>query len=146
MKVVCPHCKEVNNIPQKESYKKANCGKCKESLLDTMPIELTASNFDEVIVNSDIPVIVDFWAPWCGPCKMMGPNFEKSAKNYPLKTLFTKVNTESEQNLGARFGIRSIPTLLIFKDGKEVHRISGALDENNLNNLVSQFIWYNIYK
>lgn len=145
MKVVCPHCKEVNNIPQKESYKKANCGKCKESLLDTMPIELTASNFDEVIVNSDIPVIVDFWAPWCGPCKMMGPNFEKSAKNYPLKTLFTKVNTESEQNLGARFGIRSIPTLLIFKDGKEVHRISGALDENNLNNLVSQFIWYNIY-
>ena len=141
MRVVCPHCKGVNNVPKKESYKKANCGKCKESLLDTMPIELTTNNFDEVIVNSDIPVIVDFWAPWCGPCKMMGPNFEKSAKNFPLKTLFTKVNTENEQNIGAKFGIRSIPTLIIFKDGKEVHRVSGALDESNLNNLVSQFIW-----
>ena len=140
MKVICPHCKEVNNIPYKDSYKKANCGKCKETLLKTTPIDLTSSNFDEVIVNSDIPVIVDFWAPWCGPCKMMGPNFEKSAKNYPLKTLFVKVNTENEQNLGARFGIRSIPTILIFKEGKEVHRISGALDENALNNLVSQFI------
>lgn len=140
MKIVCPHCKSVNNVPQKESYKKANCGRCKESLLDTKPIELTANNFDEVIVNSDIPVIVDFWAHWCGPCKMMGPNFEKSAKNFPLKTLFTKVNTENEQTLGARFGIRSIPTLIIFKEGKEVHRISGALDESSLNSLVSQFM------
>lgn len=141
MRIVCPHCKSVNNVPQKESYKKANCGKCKKSLLDTTPIELTANNFDEVIVNSDIPVIVDFWAPWCGPCKMMGPRFEKSATNFPLKTLFAKVNTENEPNLGSRFDIRSIPTLIIFKNGKEVHRISGALDENSLNSLVSRFIW-----
>jgi len=140
MRVICPHCLSVNNIPQKDSYKKANCGKCKKSLLDTQPIDLTASNFDEVIVNSDIPVIVDYWAPWCGPCKMMGPNFEKSAKNFPVKTLFAKVNTENEQQLGARFGIRSIPTLMIFKDGKEVHRASGALNEEQLNSLVKQFI------
>jgi len=140
MRVICPHCLSVNNIPQKDSYKKANCGKCKKSLLDTQPIDLTASNFDEVIVNSDIPVIVDYWAPWCGPCKMMGPNFEKSAKNFPVKTLFAKVNTENEQQLGARFGIRSIPTLMIFKDGKEVHRASGALSEEQLNSLVKQFI------
>ena len=140
MRVICPHCKSVNNIPVKESYKKANCGKCKNSLLDTTPIELTNTNFDEVIVNSDIPVVVDFWAPWCGPCKMFAPTFLKSAKNYPLKALYVKVNTENEQNLGARFGIRSIPTLVIFKDGKEVHRISGALDETSLNQLVSQFI------
>lgn len=140
MRVVCPHCKSVNNVPQKESYIKANCGKCKKSLLDTKPIELGADNFDEVIVNSDIPVIVDFWAPWCGPCKMMGPNFERSATKFPLKTLFAKVNTENEQSLGARFGIRSIPTIIIFKSGKEVHRVSGALDESNLNNLVSRFI------
>jgi len=139
MRVVCPHCLSVNNVPQKESYKKANCGKCKKSLLDTKPIELTNSNFDEVIVNSDIPVIIDFWAPWCGPCKMMGPVFEKTATKFPLKTLFTKVNTENEQNLGARFGIRSIPTLMIFKDGKEVHRMAGAVDETNLTQLISRF-------
>ena len=139
MRVVCPHCFSVNNVPQKESYKKANCGKCKKSLLDTKPIELTEANFDEVLVNSDIPVIVDFWAPWCGPCKMMGPIFEKTATKFPLKTLFVKVNTENEQNLGGRFGIRSIPTLMIFKGGKEVHRISGALDETSLTQLVSQF-------
>ncbi len=139
MRIVCPHCLSVNNVPQKESYKKANCGKCKKSLLDTKPIELTESNFDEVVVNSDIPVIIDFWAPWCGPCKMMGPTFEKCATKFPLKTLFVKVNTESEKNLGARFGIRSIPTLMIFKDSKEVHRVSGALDETSLSQLVSQF-------
>lgn len=140
MRVVCPHCLSVNNIPKKDEYKKANCGKCKKSLLDTKPIELNDSNFDEVVVNSDIPVVVDFWAPWCGPCKMFGPVFEKSAQKHPLKALYVKVNTENEQNLGARFGIRSIPTLMIFKDGKEAHRISGALDESNLNNLISQFI------
>ncbi|MEA3370861.1 MAG: thioredoxin TrxC [Campylobacterota bacterium] len=140
MRVVCPHCLSVNNVPKKDSYKKANCGKCKKSLLDTKPIELTEANIDEVLVNSDIPVIIDFWAPWCGPCKMMGPVFEKTATSFPLKTLFVKVNTENEQNLGARFGIRSIPTLMVFKGGKEVHRVSGALDETNLSQLVSQFI------
>lgn len=140
MRVVCPHCKSVNNVPQKESYSKANCGKCKNSLLDTKPIELTNANFDEVVVNSDIPVIVDFWAPWCGPCKMMAPNFEKSASNFPLKALFVKVNTENEQNLGARFNIRSIPTIVVFKDSKEINRVSGALDEATLNRMVAQFI------
>lgn len=140
MRVVCPICKSVNNVPQRDSYTKANCGKCKSSLLDTKPLELTNSNFDEIIVNSDIPVVVDFWAPWCGPCKMMAPNFEKSAKNFPLKALFAKVNTENEQHLGAKFGIRSIPTIIIFKNAKEVHRTSGALDENSITNLLKSFI------
>lgn len=140
MRVICPHCLAVNNIPVKDTYKKANCGKCKGSLLENKPVSLSNNNFDEVVVNSDIPIIVDFWAPWCGPCKMMAPNFEKVATKFPLKTLFVKVNTEDEQQLGSRFDIRSIPTLIIFKNGKEVHRASGALDERSLISLVSQFI------
>ncbi len=140
MRVICPQCLGVNNVPQKESYKKANCGKCKNSLLENNVVELDQNNFDEVIVNSDIPVIVDFWAPWCGPCKMMAPIFTQTSKQYPLKTLFAKVNTEEEQNLGARFGIRSIPTLIIFKNGIEVQRVSGALDESNLVQLVNSHL------
>ena len=139
MRVVCPHCKSVNNVPQKESYKKANCGKCKKSLLDTKPLDLSGADFDEVIVNSDIPVIVDFWASWCGPCKMFTPTFEKVAREFPLKALFAKVNTETEQNLGARVGIRSIPTLIIFKNGKELERVSGALDAHALKNLILRY-------
>lgn len=138
MRVICPHCLSVNNVPKKESYKKANCGKCKESLLENKVVELSEENFDEIVVNSDIPVIVDFWAPWCGPCKMMAPIFEKCAKEYPLQMLFAKVNTEEEQYLGGKFGIRSIPTLIVFKDSKEVNRVSGALDEASLHRLISQ--------
>jgi len=140
MRVVCPHCFSVNNIPKKESYKKANCGRCKNSLLDTKPVELSGENFDEVVVNSDIPVVVDFWAPWCGPCQMMAPNFEKSAKHFPLKVLYAKVNTQDEEILASRFGIRSIPTLIVFKGAKEIHRVSGALDEASLTQLVAQFV------
>jgi len=140
MRVVCPHCLSVNSLPKKESYAKANCGKCKKSLLDTAPLELTSATFDEVVVNSDIPVLIDFWAPWCGPCKMMAPNFTNAAKSFALKTLFTKVNTEDEGQLGTRFGIRSIPTLILFRDGKEIERVSGALSEQQLISLVNKYI------
>jgi thioredoxin 2 len=140
MKTICPHCLEVNNVPKKDSYKKANCGKCKNSLLDNNVIELSESNFDEIIVNSDIPVVVDFWAPWCGPCKMMAPTFKSVALDYPIKAVFAKVNTQNEQNLGAKFGIRSIPTIVVFKNGVEVQRVSGALDENSLKQLVNSHL------
>ncbi|WP_206731945.1 thioredoxin TrxC [Arcobacter cloacae] len=136
--VVCPHCLKVNAIPLKNSYIKANCGECKKSLLETTPLELSEKNFDHVIVNSEIPVIVDFWAPWCGPCKMFAPIFNDVAKKYPLKALFVKVNTEAEQNLGARFAIRSIPTLVVYKNGVEKKRVSGALDPLRLANLVNE--------
>ncbi len=136
--VVCPHCFKVNKIPKKDTYSKANCGSCKNSLLDTTPIEIDESNFDHVIVNSEIPVIVDFWAPWCGPCKMFAPIYNEVSQKYPLKALFIKINTEEQQNLGAKYQIRSIPTLIIYKKGKEVKRVSGALDPLKLSNLVNE--------
>jgi len=139
MRVVCPHCLKVNNIPKKETYAKANCGGCKNSLLETSPVELDESNFEDVVVNSEIPVVVDFWAPWCGPCKSMAPVFKNVAAKYPLKVLFVKVNTEAEQSLGAKYNIRSIPTLVIYKEGKEIQRVSGALDEQNLMNFINQY-------
>ena len=140
MRVICPNCLSINNVPKKDSYLKANCGKCKESLLDNNPIILTNDNFDEIVVNSDIPVIVDFWAPWCGPCKMFAPIFNETSKKYPLKAVFAKVDTELEQTLGSKYHIMSIPTLIVFKNGVEVRRISGALDPLRLSNLVNEFI------
>eukprot|EP01156_Anaeramoeba_ignava_P018543 Anaeramoba_ignava/a92096_30.p2 GENE.a92096_30~~a92096_30.p2 ORF type:complete len:144 (+),score=7.66 a92096_30:728-1159(+) len=137
LNVVCPHCLKINSIPKKDTYKVANCGNCKNSLLDTTPIEVDNTTFDHVIVNSDIPVIVDFWAPWCGPCKMMAPIFNEVAQKYPLKALFIKVNTEEQQELGAKYGIRSIPTLIVYKESKEVKRVSGALDPLRLSELVN---------
>ncbi len=140
MRVICPNCLSINNVPKKDSYLKANCGKCKESLLDNKPIILTNDNFDEIVVNSDIPVIVDFWAPWCGPCKMFAPIFNETSKKYPLKAVFAKVDTELEQTLGSKYHIMSIPTLVVFKNGVEVKRVSGALDPLRLSNLVNEFI------
>ena len=140
MRVICPNCLSVNNVPKKDSYLKANCGKCKESLLDNKPIILTNANFDEIVVNSDIPVIVDFWAPWCGPCKMFAPIFNEVAKKYPLKAVFAKVDTELEQTLGSKYHIMSIPTLVVFKNGVEVKRVSGALDPLRLSTLINEFI------
>jgi thioredoxin 2 len=140
MKIICPHCEAVNNVPKKDTYKKANCGKCKESLLENKIVTANASNIDKIIDNSDIPVIIDFWAPWCGPCKMFAPVFGAVATEFALKALFVKINTETEQFLGSRFKIRSIPTLAVYKDGKEVHRMSGAMNEDSFVNFVRKFI------
>jgi len=140
MKVICPNCLTINNVPKKESYKKANCGKCKHSLLENKIITANASNIDKIIDNSDLPVIIDFWAPWCGPCKMFAPVFGAVATEFPLKALFVKVNTQDEQFLASRFKIRSIPTLAVYKDGKEIHRMSGAMNEEQFANFVREFI------
>jgi len=126
MRVVCPHCLAVNNIPQKDSYKKANCGKCKQSLLDTKPIELKDTSFDEVVVNSDIPVIVDFWAAWCGPCRMVGPVIEEIAKDYEGKAIVGKVDVDANQEFAAKYGVRNIPTVLLFKNGEVIDKQVGV--------------------
>ena len=130
--VVCPHCGKINRIPKKDHYNKANCGHCKGSLLDTTPVEATAQNLSQFIGGSDLPVVVDFWAPWCGPCKMMAPAFAQAASALPLKAQFLKVNTENEQMLGAQYGIRSIPTMILFKNGVEVDRVSGAMSADQI--------------
>ncbi|DAB41223.1 MAG TPA: thioredoxin TrxC [Sulfurovum sp. UBA12169] len=138
--VVCPHCLKVNRVPKKQGYTKANCGHCKNSLLNNKPVEVDTAKFEMFLVNSDTPLVVDFWAPWCGPCRQMAPAFEEAALNMPLKAQFLKVNTEEEAQLGARFGIRSIPTLILFKDGKEIERLSGALSASRLQSWVKQYI------
>ena len=138
--VVCPHCLKVNRIPKKESYAKANCGQCKRSLLESKPVSVDADKLATFLANSDIPVVVDFWAPWCGPCLQMAPAFEEAAQAMPLQAQFLKVNTEEQQTLGGQYGIRSIPTLIVFKNGKEVERLSGALSAERLKSWIRQYL------
>jgi thioredoxin 2 len=130
---------KVNRIPQKDSYAKANCGVCRQSLLDSKPVAVDANNFGQFIQNSDLPVVVDFWAPWCGPCRMMAPSFEEAARSMSLKAQFLKVNTEEHGGLGSQYGIRSIPTMVVFKNGKETGRISGALSAQKIIEWVGQY-------
>ena len=129
---VCPHCDAPNRVPADRLDSGGTCGKCKQRLFAGEPLELTSSNFDRHIGRSQLPVVVDFWAPWCGPCRMMAPAFEQAARELEPHFRLAKVNTEEHQALAARFAIRSIPTLAIFSDGQEIARQSGAMDATSL--------------
>lgn len=132
MNVVCPKCFATNRVPDERLAQNPKCGKCGSHILDGVPVELTASSFGSFIGKNEPPVVVDFWAPWCGPCKMMAPVFAQVADQMKTRMRFAKVNTEVEQHLAQQFGIRSIPTLALFKNGVEVDRVAGALDAGNL--------------
>ena len=137
---ICPSCKKINRLSKKDSYSKANCGSCGSSLLDGKVIEANESDFDYILQNSTAPVMVDFWAPWCGPCQMMAPNFEAASKSLAPKVQFVKVNTENNPNISAKFAIRSIPTMIVFKNGVEVDRVSGALPTEQIISLASKYV------
>jgi thioredoxin 2 len=130
--VVCPHCNTTNRVPRERLGERPTCGHCKRPLFDGHPAALDATGLERQVSASDIPVVVDFWAPWCGPCKMMAPHFERAARELEPAVRLAKVNTEDEQAVAAKYDIRSIPTLIAFRGGREVARQSGAMDAGAL--------------
>lgn len=143
LNVVCSNCNSVNRVPAAKLGSGGKCGKCHARLFAGMPIALDEGNFARHIERSDIPVLVDFWAAWCGPCQVMAPVFEQAARELEPNVRLAKVNTEAAQGLALKFGIRSIPSLLVFKGGREVARIAGALGLADLLQWTRQHAFFN---
>ena len=138
--IVCPHCHTTNRVQAAQLGSQPDCGSCHQPLFTGAPLALDATSFAKHVQRSHIPVLVDFWAPWCGPCRAMAPAFEQAAQQLEPGMRLAKVNTEEAQALAARFNIRSIPTLAIFKDGREIARQSGAVDAATLKRWVKSHL------
>lgn len=137
--IVCPHCGAVNRVhPGREA--EAACGKCHAKVFEDHPLELVGSTFDRHIAKSEVPILVDFYSPTCGPCLMMGPQFADAAKTLFPRVRLAKIDTSAEQAVAARYGIRAVPTLILFRDGREIARQSGAMNARDIEAWTRQHV------
>ena len=130
--IVCPHCSAVNRVSASKPALNAKCGKCKAPLFSGVPAELTDASFAKMIAKTSIPIVVDFWAPWCGPCKMMGPEFSKAAQALEPKVRFAKLNTQDHQVTASKYRIQGIPNMILFKEGKPAAQQAGAMRQDQI--------------